>query len=199
MNARVLIGLTGLAWGAIELALRLRLMLQPGLRARPRTASASARARLREWTFFLVVVSLVGAVALAGWLSRFSWAAMRGGAARAVVAEVLLVSGVALRVWAILTLDRFFTFVVGIADDHEVVRIGPYRFIRHPGYAGALLGMLGIGVGFGNWLSVLALLVIPIAALAVRIRVEEATLVSALGEQYRAYARQTSGLIPGVW
>ena len=199
MNARVLIGLTGLAWGAIELALRLRLMLQPGLRARPRTASASARARLREWTFFLVVVSLVGAVALAGWLSRFSWAAMRGGAARAVVAEVLLVSGVALRVWAILTLDRFFTFVVGIADDHEVVRVGPYRFIRHPGYAGALLGMLGIGVGLGNWLSVLALLVIPIAALAVRIRVEEATLVSALGEQYRAYARQTSGLIPGVW
>jgi protein-S-isoprenylcysteine O-methyltransferase Ste14 len=199
MSARVLIGLTGLAWGAIELALRLRLMLRPGLRARLRTVSSSARVRLREWTFFLVVVSLVGAVALAGWLSRVSWAAMRGGLARIVVAEVLLVCGVALRVWAIVTLDRFFTFIVGIADDHKVVRVGPYRLIRHPGYAGALLGLLGIGVALGNWLSVLALLVIPIAALAVRIRVEEATLVSALGEQYRAYARQTSGLIPGVW
>jgi protein-S-isoprenylcysteine O-methyltransferase len=199
VDARVLIGLTGLAWGAIELALRLRLLLRPGLGARLRGMNAGTRARLREWTFYVVVVSLVGAVILAGWLSRFGWAAIRGGVAVVAVAESLLVAGVALRVWAILTLDKFFTFIVGIAEDHHVVRDGPYRFIRHPGYAGALLGLDGIGVGLGNWLSVLALLVIPFAGLTVRIKVEEATLVSALGDQYRAYASQTSRLIPGVW
>ena len=195
----MLIGLTGLAWGAIELALRLRLLFRPGLRARLPGLHAGTRARLREWTFYLVVASLLTAIVLAGWLSSFGWAAMGGGLAVVIIAESLLVAGVALRVWAILTLDKFFTFIVGIADDHRVVRDGPYRFVRHPGYAGALLGLLGIGVGLGNWLSVLTLVVIPVAALAVRINVEEATLVSALGDQYRAYARQTNGLIPGVW
>jgi protein-S-isoprenylcysteine O-methyltransferase Ste14 len=191
--------LTVLAWAAVEFALRFRLMLRPGFRARVRDWASLAQAKLREWTFFVVISSLTAVVILAGWVARFTWAAMGGGRAVQVGGEALIVAGAALRVWAMLTLDRFFTFVVGIAEDHQVVQDGPYRVIRHPGYAGALIAMVGVGVALRNWLSVLLMLIVPPLVFAVRIRVEEATLIAALGEEYEEYARRTGGLIPGLW
>lgn len=187
---------TLLAWGVVEMALRLRLMLRPGLRARAGDWASIARARLREWTFLVIVVSLTAAVVLAGWVVRFKWAATGGGRAVQAAGESMIVAGAALRVWAILTLDRFFTFVVGIADDHRVVQQGPYRLIRHPGYAGAILAMAGAGVALRNWLAAAILLAVPALVFAVRIRVEEATLVAALGEEYQEYSRRTGALIP---
>ena len=188
-----------MAWGAVELGLRLRLILRPGLRSRMRRWSSLLSGRVREWTFAVIVISLVVAVAVGIWASSLRWAAMGARVAAVACGETLIAGGVALRVWAMLTLDRFFTFVVGISDDHRVVTDGPYRIIRHPGYAGALLALAGFGVALANWLSVLILVALPAAALAVRIRVEEAALVSALGQEYREYASRTSGLIPGVW
>src|SRR5215472_8010870 len=96
--------LTVLAWGAIEMMLRLRLMFRPGLAARAQGWKSLAGARLREWTFFLVVTSLAAAVILAGWVTRFKWAAIGGSRVLQVAGEVLIIAGAALRVWAILTL-----------------------------------------------------------------------------------------------
>lgn len=188
--------LTLVAWGLVEMALRLRLMLRPGFRARMRDWASVAGVRAREWTFFVIVTSLAAAVILAGWVARFKWAATGGGRTVQVAGEALIVAGAALRVWAMLTLDRFFTFVVGIAADHRVVQEGPYRVIRHPGYAGAIIAMVGAGVALRNWLSLLLMLVVPPLVFAVRIRVEETALVAALGEEYQEYARRTGGMVP---
>ncbi|MGN6792389.1 MAG: isoprenylcysteine carboxylmethyltransferase family protein [Streptosporangiaceae bacterium] len=191
--------MTLVLWGAVELALRLRLAVRPGWRARLRTWSAAPGGRLRERTFFLVVLGIAGAVLGALWLSRLTQFAASGGKALVVLGEVVAIAGIALRTWAILTLDRFFTFVVGIADDHRIVQQGPYRVLRHPGYAGALLALAGAGIAMGNWLSLLLLVVGPALALGVRISVEEATQAAAHGTEYQAYASRTARLIPGVW
>lgn len=181
------------------MALRVRLALRPGFLARVRSWSALAGGRLREWTFFVVVAAIAVAVVAGLRLVQLRWAAIGGGWAPVIVGELLAVAGIALRIWAILTLDKFFTFIVGIADDHRVVQHGPYRVLRHPGYAGALLTLLGIGVALANWLSLLVIFVVPVLALGVRIKVEEETLAGALGAEYRAYADRTDRLIPGVW
>jgi protein-S-isoprenylcysteine O-methyltransferase Ste14 len=191
--------MTLLCWGAAELALRLRLAVRPGWRARMRTWSASAGGRLREWTFFLIVVAIAAAVIGALSLVRLSQFTIGGGRLTLVIGEALAVAGIALRVWAILTLDRFFTFVVGISADHRVVQRGPYRLLRHPGYAGALLTLLGIGIAVRNWLSLLVIVAVPALALAIRITAEEAALAGALGAEYRAYADRTARLIPRIW
>lgn len=191
--------MTLLLWGGIELALRLRLAVRSGLRSRLRGWSGAAGGRLREWTFFLVVLGIAGAVLGALWLTRFGEFAVHGGKAVVALGEIVATGGITLRVWAILTLDRFFTFVVGIAQDHRVVRDGPYRVLRHPGYAGALLALAGAGVAMGNWLSLLLTIVGPALALGVRISVEDATLASALGAEYQAYASSTARLIPRIW
>jgi protein-S-isoprenylcysteine O-methyltransferase Ste14 len=191
--------ITLLGWGAAELALRLRLAVRPGWRARVRTWSVSAGGRLREWTFFLIVLAIAAAVIGALSLVRLSQFTIEGGRLTLVIGEAVAVAGIALRVWAILTLDRFFTFVVGISADHRVVQRGPYRLLRHPGYAGALLTLLGIGLAVRNWLSLLLIVAVPALALAIRITVEEAALAGALGAEYRAYADRTARLIPGIW
>jgi protein-S-isoprenylcysteine O-methyltransferase Ste14 len=191
--------ITLLGWGAAELALRLRLALRPGWRDRVRTWSDSAGGILSEWTFFLIVLAIAAAVIGALSLVRLSQFTIGGGRLTLVIGEAVAGAGIALRVWAILTLDRFFTFVVGISADHRVVQRGPYRLLRHPGYAGALLTLLGVGVAVRNWLSLLLIVAVPALALAIRITVEEAALAGALGAEYRAYADRTARLIPGIW
>lgn len=190
---------TVLAWGAVELALRVRLMVRPGLAARIRDAPALARQRLREWTFLVVVGCIAAAVVAALWLAKVPWSATGGGLGVVIVGLLVAAAGLALRIWAILTLDQLFTFVVGISAGHRVIQSGPYRFLRHPGYAGALVTLLGVGTELRNWLSLLVIAVVPTMALGLRIVVEESTLTGALGAEYRAYAARTARLIPGVW
>jgi protein-S-isoprenylcysteine O-methyltransferase Ste14 len=196
---QLVVGLTLLVWGVIELLFRLRLLLRPGINARLRRGSPTAGRRWWDWTFPVLVASLTVAVILAVRVTACRGAAVGAGWPMTAVGEVMMLAGITLRVWAMVVLGRFFTFVVGISADQPVVRDGPYRVVRHPGYAGALLVLLGFGIAQANWLSVLLMLIVPPLAMAVRIRAEEATLIAALGEEYVAYMRTTAGLIPGVW
>ncbi|MDG2523994.1 isoprenylcysteine carboxylmethyltransferase family protein [Stenotrophomonas sp. HITSZ_GD] len=108
----------------------------------------------------------------------------------------LIASGLVLRIWSIHVLARFFTVDVSVQQGHELVRRGPYRWIRHPSYTGALLCFLGLGVGLGNALA-LPLLLVPVGfAFARRIRVEEQALREAFPQAYAAYAAQTGRLLP---
>ena len=62
------------------------------------------------------------------------------------LAVLLLVSGIALRIWAIRHLGRFFTVDVGIQQGHRAVEDGTLsRFVRHPSYSGSLLALVGVG------------------------------------------------------
>ena len=115
------------------------------------------------------------------------------------VALALYVSGVALRWYAIVHLGRFFTVDVAIAEGHRVIDTGPYRLVRHPSYAGALLAFAGLGLLTGNAIS-LALFLVPItAAYLYRIRVEEAALRQGIGAAYVEYSARTARLVPGVF
>jgi protein-S-isoprenylcysteine O-methyltransferase Ste14 len=98
-----------------------------------------------------------------------------------------------------MTLGRYFTFNVMTSPTQRVVTTGPYCLLRHPSYTALLLILGGIGLAYGNWLSVAALFGIPLIGLAYRIRVEEAALSRALGEEYTEFARTRKRLIPLVW
>jgi protein-S-isoprenylcysteine O-methyltransferase Ste14 len=112
---------------------------------------------------------------------------------------VCMWAGTALRVWGVATLGSFFRRVVVVQAGHRVVTAGPYRYLRHPAYAGNLLAYLGVGIALGNWLSIAACALIPFVAHLPRMKIEEDTLTGGLGEEYRAYMRRTARLIPRVW
>ncbi|HMG05340.1 MAG TPA: isoprenylcysteine carboxylmethyltransferase family protein, partial [Chthoniobacterales bacterium] len=103
------------------------------------------------------------------------------------------------RWYSIVHLGRFFTVDVAIAADHQLIDTGPYRYVRHPSYTGALLAFIGFAMALRNWASVL-IISLPIAfAFLYRINVEERALIQALGERYRAYIKRTKRLIPFVY
>jgi protein-S-isoprenylcysteine O-methyltransferase Ste14 len=110
----------------------------------------------------------------------------------------LMLAGVAFRWWAIATLGKFFTFDIAIQSSQKVVDSGPYRYIRHPSYTGALMTQLGIGLALGNWAGLLALMLCMAIAYTYRITVEERALIGALGEPYKQYMQRTRRIIPFV-
>jgi protein-S-isoprenylcysteine O-methyltransferase len=116
----------------------------------------------------------------------------------AVVALALLAVGLALRWTAILTLGRLFSAEVAIQRDHRVVKTGPYRRIRHPAYTGLLVAFLGLAFAYGTWLGLLVMMVPITSAILYRIRVEEAWLVKAFGQEYVEYCATTKRLVPGL-
>lgn len=111
----------------------------------------------------------------------------------------LFFGGVLLRWYSIWYLGRYFTVDVSIAKEHRVINAGPYRFIRHPSYTGALIAFLGFGFCLGNYMSILFLILPILGAFMWRIHVEERALSEALGEDYRAYMLRTKRLVPWVY
>ena len=111
----------------------------------------------------------------------------------------LLAAGVALRRYAVHSLGQFFIHEVVIHAEHRVVDRGPYRWIRHPAYSGTFMALIGVGLALGNWAALLGILVMPVLAYANRVAIEERTLATALGQEYRAYMRRTRRFIPFVF
>jgi len=112
------------------------------------------------------------------------------------VGIALMLAGLAFRFYAMSLLGRFFTYDVAVHAGQTVVEAGPYRYIRHPSYTGALITLVGLGLALGNWAALLALLACMGAAYAYRISVEEAALLAALGDPYKQYIRRTRRLVP---
>jgi protein-S-isoprenylcysteine O-methyltransferase Ste14 len=178
-----------LAWGLSEVVF--------GFLARgPAAASAGRDRGSQALVWAAVVVGAAAMVALhrvpgtriplpAGWILG--------------IGAVLLVAGVALRLTAILTLRRFFTTRVTIRADHELVRRGVYRIVRHPSYSGLLLAFCGMGLAYGTWLSFLGFMAPITAAVLYRIAVEERALRATFGEAYAEYGRRTRRLVPGLY
>ena len=115
------------------------------------------------------------------------------------VAIPVLWFGVGFRLWSIRTLGKFFRGVVHVQENHEVVRDGPYRVLRHPSYTGALIAILGVALTFNNILAIVVFVGCGFVGIYYRIVVEERVLIEGLGKAYTDYVTTTKRLIPGVW
>jgi len=111
----------------------------------------------------------------------------------------MVIAGVALRGWSFETLGRYFTFTVTVRPDQPVISAGPYRLLRHPGYAGGLLATTGIGVMWGNWVGLSVLTLLTLVFVVWRIHTEESALLARFDDRYRAYASNHKRLVPLVW
>ena len=97
---------------------------------------------------------------------------------------------------AVRTLGRHLRFDAGLDADHQLVRTGPYRIVRHPIYTSLLFLMFGLGFVIAPfWLFCVALAIFFVGT-TIRIRVEDALLAERFGEQFEAYRREVPALIP---
>lgn len=117
----------------------------------------------------------------------------------ATAALFAMAAGLFLRIWAVFTLGRYFTWFITVYEDHKVIRNGPFRFIRHPSYCGALILFVATLVFIHAWISVVLSAVFQLFAYVRRIRYEERLMIERLGESYVKYRREVKALVPLIW
>ncbi len=108
----------------------------------------------------------------------------------------LLLAGGILRRACFAALGEYFKGAVIVTPGQPVIQSGPYRLVRHPSYAAGFMVLGGVGVAFGNWLSMAILFAAPCLVYTFRIRAEEKALLETIGEPYRLYMSRTKRLIP---
>ena len=103
--------------------------------------------------------------------------------------------GAGLAIWARYSLGQYWSGRVTLKEDHQLIRFGPYAYIRHPIYSGLLLTMAGTALVIGEWRGVVAVL-LALVELSRKASKEEALLATEFGEQYGEYRRQAGFLTP---
>jgi protein-S-isoprenylcysteine O-methyltransferase Ste14 len=114
------------------------------------------------------------------------------------VSVALAVLGLALAIWARVTLGRNWSGTVTFKENHELVVRGPYALARHPIYTGMLLMFLGTALAAG---TLGALMGLPLNFLSfwIKFRQEETLMIENFGDQYLAYRKRVKALIPLVF
>ena len=160
------------------------------------TQHAGVKGFDRVFGVLWVVLALVAPL-VAGLDKRLGWSSMPGAAL--YIGATVLAVGEVLAIWAMVENEHFEQFVRIQTDrPHRVVTTGPYKIVRHPGYAGAVLGALATPLILCTWWTL-----VPAGALAVlfvvRTALEDRALCKEL-EGYEAYSQRTHcRLFPGIW
>ncbi len=160
----------------------------PGVRSVPRQRIA---------VVMLQLVSLA-LILLAPFCDRRGFAVMWDRAALRGFGLALYTYGMLLMLWAEQALGRLFSVEVAIQADHRLVTSGPFRFVRHPRYAGMIYFATGFSLVFRSWLGFVLVAMLKLVLLW-RIRAEEALLREQFGSEWDAYARRTRRLLPYVY
>jgi protein-S-isoprenylcysteine O-methyltransferase len=166
---------------------------------RRRSGGSSAQCRVAGWRWYVpplllpVEWLLPPALLLLGFGEiQARWPGLR------LVGLAVGLGGAAVLLWASASLGRFLVHEAAILQDHALITGGPYRFVRHPIYAGYLALLLGSSLGMLN-LGLLLLWPVALLGILVQARAEERLLGAKFGRAYRCYAGRTGQLVPRLW
>ena len=116
-----------------------------------------------------------------------------------IVGTTVIAAGVILRRSAARSLGSSFAVRLGTRGDQRLVDSGPYRWIRHPNYAGLLLVAIGTALGLASPSALATTIGLWLPIVVVRIRREERMLDERFGRAYGNYQERTWRLLPGLY
>src|SRR5262245_27188348 len=173
------------AYALLALFFALEGALRRGRAARSLAAGSSDRgSTLAVGLAFLLAAA---ALLLAPLLNHWAAGVMGGSWLLPWLGILIMPAGGALRAWSHRALGEFSARTLRTLEGQRLVREGPYRVLRHPGYLGSLLSWAGAGLAASNWLALLVVATVLFAAYCVRIGAEERMLQGAFGEEYEHY------------
>lgn len=111
---------------------------------------------------------------------------------------LIALTGFGLRIWSMNVLGKFYTRTLKVTESQSIVREGPYRVIRHPGYLGSILIWTGVAASTQNGIVLLVVLLVMFGVYVYRIQTEEKMLI-ATNAEYTEYQKNTWRLIPLVY
>jgi protein-S-isoprenylcysteine O-methyltransferase Ste14 len=130
--------------------------------------------------------------------SQFPWLNTRFAPDTFTVAWIgtaLTAAGIAIACWARYHLGENWSGTVTLKENHELIRTGPYRNIRHPIYTGILLALLGTAIAVGEVRALIAV-VIAYASFYTKARREESFLAREFGANFTEHQRHTGMFLP---
>jgi protein-S-isoprenylcysteine O-methyltransferase Ste14 len=150
------------------------------------------------WLTRLMIIPSLGLLVLAGLDQRWNWTPPMPLWIR-LLGGFLFIVGYALVLWAMYT-NKYFSQVVRIQKerDHRAVTGGPYRIVRHPGYLGMTISLLG-AVFVLDSIYGLACFILYLIVIVIRTALEDQTLRTELPGYAEYVTRTKSRLIPGLW
>ncbi len=108
---------------------------------------------------------------------------------------IVTYAGLALAIWARLTLADNWSGRITVKVGHQLVTSGPYAFVRHPIYTGILICATGTALQVGEWRGVVAIPIIAVGC-TIKAKKEERYMNTEFGERYRQYRQRTGFLVP---
>lgn len=187
------IALVMLGWCGLAVVFLLRQRSGP----RPRGVSGGRRDALWIAGLLLQAVgfSMVwGVRRLPGTPVAGGGAAARIGVTTAIA--MLVCVALALVAGAVRALGRHWSIRARLVQGHQLVTTGPYRFVRHPIYAGLLALLVATGLAFSTWPFIAAGFVCFAAGTRIRGASEERLLRASFGEEYDRYAARVPAVLP---
>jgi protein-S-isoprenylcysteine O-methyltransferase Ste14 len=111
------------------------------------------------------------------------------------IGAAVVAAGLLFAVWARLYLGRNWSGTVTLKQDHELIRSGPYRYVRHPIYTGLLIAFVGSAIARDQWRGVIAVVIVYLA-LWRKLRLEERWMIETFGDAYRRFRAEVPALVP---
>lgn len=103
--------------------------------------------------------------------------------------------GMAITIWARAVLGQFWSDRVIVQTDHQLIRTGPYAYMRHPIYSGVLLGVLGTALVLGEWRGLMAFALL-LTNYAIKAKREERILADRFPDQFQEHMTRAGFLLP---
>ena len=111
----------------------------------------------------------------------------------------VIIVGIILRLYSVLTLGRSFTVSVQVDLEQKIIQTGPYRYIRHPAYSGSILSLIGIALALRSIIGTIVTITIIAVIYGYRIKIEEKILENNFKTDYQEYKKNTKRIIPFIW
>ncbi len=179
-----------LALGALVAFGILELTQRKGKAARSLKTSAADRSSTLLIVFSYVVVAACLSLKFGDNLISpiFQW-----------VFAVVAWAGVVLRRIVMRTLGAYYTRTLKVEPGQQLITIGPYKYIRHPGYLSSLMIWGGAAAASGALVGTLIAVAALLIAYVYRIRTEERMLIATMGEAYEQYSQRSWRLLPLIF
>ena len=195
INAWIYVGLVSIYWVISTVGLA---RVNPEvLNERGSVVKKGTKGFDKVWVAIYPVLTFGNLVVMGFDAVRFQWSFMPLWLA--ILGIVIMIPASVISIWA-MAVNKFFEWTVRIQDDRQqyVCTSGPYKILRHPGYAGLIISILAYPLILGSWWGfvmsgILAIIVV------IRTALEDRTLQNEM-PGYREYAKQVKyRLIPLVW
>ncbi len=138
--------------------------------------------------------------AIYSWVDiRFHWSTAELPPWFLALLLALCSAGLLIRIWAVIHSGKSFSYDVKKPESGNLIKTGPYRFIRHPAYLGILILMSLPGLILGSIPGFIGMLLTTLVPVILRSKAEDELLEAEFGEDYIKYKQSTFGLIPFIY